>query len=698
MREPARSVDRVALIGFSLLAALVVTQDLSWEIRAAAGAVLAVLAVAVNLAFTRGRSHRFLLVALALSSMSAGCFLLSVHQAGTERIQETLPQAPVTVTATVCDLPTYDGRYRYPLRIESVGGTPVSAFRAELVSRKDLGGDLGDAVEGEVRLLPCRERSDGTVALAYRTADGALAFREQAGGPRLWIRRLRQGLNERLDTLFDGDVRGLVKGILLGDTSAMSAGRVNDFRACGLSHTIVVSGLHMTVVSGVFLFLLRLVVRRRRLCAALACLPILLFTALCGFAPSALRAAVAAVAALLGVLVGEDIRCYTSLGWAIVVVALINPTLPTGLSFLLSVTSVLGLFGLGGRWQRRRERAYETRHRRPMPWYRSAISGTVLLTLGAQIGTLPPVLVTFSRVSLLSVPANLAVFLAVEAVLVFGTLALLTLTVGLAPLGYALGAVAGLAAKVPLAVTRWLSGVSALAVPTWRGWTALCVSVLLAVWLLALWRRRPGLAGMGAAAVAAVYLAVNLYGLTAVRLVITESGCFLREGDGRVSVIGFDDAYGGALDAEEAVSWLGGRQYGVLVWDDFSEWTACLRKRPADGLVTNRPISGALPEDRQETLPVRLTRGEMTYDCREGYTLVTCPGGTVLILQRSMSLEGLPAADWVIQPTASPDGTVGVTVWRNRGLAPERSVVYNEVGCTYDLTIGRSGRWALEKG
>ena len=699
MRDGFRPVDRVALCGFSLLAALVVTQDLSWKIRVAAGAALTLLAVGASVTAARGKRRAVSLAALALYSMGVGCFLLSIHQVRTETVQAALTDAPVAVTATVCDLPTYDGRYRYPLKIESLDGKAVSGLRAELVSRKDLSGSLGDVVEGELTVSPCRERSDGTIALAYRTADGVLTFREGTGGG-LWMAvcRFRQGLTERLDTMFDGDVRGLVKGVLLGDTSAMSADRINAFRACGLSHTIVVSGMHLTVVSGVFLLLLQLVVRRRRLCEALACLPVLFFLALCGFSPSALRAGVAAFAALLGRAVDEDARCYTSLGWAILLTAVINPAVPASLGFLLSCTAVVGLYGLGQRWQDKLQLRYWHRYRRAMPRPLAAVTGIVFLTLGAQLATLPLMLISFPRVSLVGVPANLAVSWAINGILVFGTLSLLAMSVGLTAVGYALGAAAGLAAKLPLAVVDVLSRFPGITLPAWGGWTALCVAVALVILLISLWRKRLRWGAVGCAAVVTVCLTVNLQGLSATRLMITANGCFLRDGSGVVSVIGFDDAYGGAFDAEKAVSLFGAQRYGVIVWNDFSEWNTCLHKRPAECLVTDEPVDGVLTEERRLTAPLSLTMNGITFDCQETYTLLRCPGTTVVIADRGTSPDDLPDADWIVLPAASPDGTDRVTVVRNGGLASQGQDVYNEDGCEYILTVWENGRTILEKG
>ena len=605
---------------------------------------------------------------------------------------------PVIVTATVCDLPEYDGRYRYPLSIESVDGAPVSGLKVELVSRTALSGELGDRVSGSMTLTPLRQRADGVCARA--SADGTLAFAAGDSGLRYALTGVRGRLLARLDGMFDGDVRGVVKGVLLGDTVSLDDDLTAAFRACGLSHAVVVSGMHLTVVSGIFLVLLLLLTGfRRRLSAGLALLPTLGFLALTGFAPSALRATVAIVAWLVGILFDEDADVYTSLGWAIIALTIFDPVLPTQPGFLLSCSAVLGLSVLGGRGRRWLDKRYYRRFGRPMPPLLTALASTACVTIGAQLGTLPLLTLYFSRLSAVGLPANLATFFAFSVLLLFGTLGILALALRLDPIGYALFAVAGLAARFCAAVVRGVSRLPGVTVPAWGLWTALCGLITVAVLLVAVARRKTRL---GALLCAAVLLLCGV-GNTVVshattRLVVTESGCLVRDAQGGLSFVGFDKAYRGAYDAARVADAFGAEDLGVVIWDDFSEWNALLRERRAEVLVTDAPVAGAAqPLARQTSGPARLSWHDVVFDRQEAVTCLTLSGRKVVVADGVTTLDALPDADvWILPAPYGETDAPRLVV--KRGLAPDERDVYNENGCDYILTVWPNGRIFIEKG
>ncbi len=71
---------------------------------------------------------------------------------------------------------------------------------------------------------------------------------------------LRTAALERLDRLYAGDdyAIGMMEGILIGETSGLERVWTEDFRRTGTFHALVISGVHVTVLAGVLLFLLRL--------------------------------------------------------------------------------------------------------------------------------------------------------------------------------------------------------------------------------------------------------------------------------------------------------------------------------------------------------------------------------------------------------------------------------------------------------
>jgi competence protein ComEC len=71
---------------------------------------------------------------------------------------------------------------------------------------------------------------------------------------------LRTAALERLDRLYAGDAynTGMMEAILIGESSSLVRVWTENFRRTGTFHALVISGVHVTVLAGVLLFLLRL--------------------------------------------------------------------------------------------------------------------------------------------------------------------------------------------------------------------------------------------------------------------------------------------------------------------------------------------------------------------------------------------------------------------------------------------------------
>ena len=71
---------------------------------------------------------------------------------------------------------------------------------------------------------------------------------------------LRSGALHRLHDLYPGDTyaSAMMQAVLIGEKSNLERVWTDHFRRTGTYHTIVISGLHVTVLAGFFLFLLRL--------------------------------------------------------------------------------------------------------------------------------------------------------------------------------------------------------------------------------------------------------------------------------------------------------------------------------------------------------------------------------------------------------------------------------------------------------
>jgi competence protein ComEC len=202
--------------------------------------------------------------------------------------------------------------------------------------------------------------------------------------------------------------RALLAGFLLGDTRAVPDDTVAAYRESGLSHLLAVSGENVAFTLALFGPLLRRLSLGSRTVGAIAI--VLLFATMTRFEPSVLRASALAIVALSSSFVGRPASSVRALALAVIALLTIDPFLLHSVAFWLSCGASAGIALLSG----------PLRARLPGPmWLRSPLA----VSLAAQAGVTPVLLVTFGSVPVVTPVANLLAAPAAEAVGVYGMLA-----------------------------------------------------------------------------------------------------------------------------------------------------------------------------------------------------------------------------------------------------------------------------------
>jgi competence protein ComEC len=299
----------------------------------------------------------------------------------------------------------------------------------------------GDRVEviGRVEPVPAhgfdaRWKWEHAVAIV-RDAE-VRSFTPPAGGLAAVANRVRDVVLRGTEPL-DADARALVAGFLLGDTRAIPDAIAEDYRASGLSHLLAVSGANVAFVLLVFAPLLRRLLLVPR--TGVAIVIVVVFAAATRFEPSVLRASVLATVTILTSFVGRPVSRVRALALAIVVLLLADPFLVHSVGFHLSCAASAGIAVL----------APPIARRLPGPrLLREALS----VSLAAQIGVTPVLLLTFGEVPAAGPIANLLAAPAAEAL---GVVGLVAAVVGGAvpPIGVAL-------APVTEALVAWVTAVA----------------------------------------------------------------------------------------------------------------------------------------------------------------------------------------------------------------------------------------------
>ena len=161
-----------------------------------------------------------------------------------------------------------------------------------------------------------------------------------------WLSSLRRQLNEMLWEFVGPEEAPFASAILLGNRRQMKKARRDKFVETGTAHLLAISGLHIGILAGAFLMLLRSPVFARRHCLWATIVFVIFYAWLVEFRPPVTRASILIVLFCFGKMIGERGNAINLLAAAALIVLVINPTdlfsIGPQLSFLAVTTLVLG--------------------------------------------------------------------------------------------------------------------------------------------------------------------------------------------------------------------------------------------------------------------------------------------------------------------------------------------------------------------
>ncbi|MFD5215079.1 ComEC/Rec2 family competence protein [Microbacterium sp. NPDC058345] len=299
------------------------------------------------------------------------------------------------------------------------------------------GADLGATVRvmGQGKATDPFERAGlvvfGSSAELVRPASGVFAVAAST----------RAGFVARVATLPEPGA-GLLPGLAVGDTRAVSAELDDAMLASGLSHLTAVSGANCAIVVAAVFWIVSLLGGGRTLRVVLALTALAAFVVLVTPEPSVVRAAVMAALAMVTVLLGRPSAGLAMLSVAVCGILLADPWLAASPGFALSATATAALLVLSrplltglGRWM-------------PQP-----LALALAVPLAAQVVCGPIIALFSAQQSLVGVVANL-------------------LAAPVAPIATVIGLLACLAAPLP-----WLADLLAAAAWLPSTWIATTASV-----------------------------------------------------------------------------------------------------------------------------------------------------------------------------------------------------------------------------
>lgn len=444
------------------------------------------------------------------------------------------------IEGQVLEMPTY-GRM-YTVKITRSRYLPKGS-RVMLYCPDDQSLSKNDVIAAQAELLAVKDNQTYYAShLAFVCAfpldgEGHLQVTVPAAPKAAVIEEVRAALVRVPRVALPTRESGLLAALCFGETAFLSDTETAAFRGSGLSHILVVSGLHLSIIA----LTIRRLLRRfgRYPCCVLTLCAVWLFALFVGTTPSILRAATMLSLWLVGCLLFRRSDGLNALGLAAILLLAINPYTVWDVGFQLSFAATLGVVLLAHRIIPPHEPIEND-----LPWYKRlwprlyhAFISVVAVSVSALLFTLPIACYHYGGFPLTALPANILATPMAGVTMLLGWLGALC---GLIPfmgwLSNGLLLIAGLCMRYIANVAKWLSSprtwVTVGQQWQWLLLTALCVLLAGAI-LYRIPRRRIGAVLL---ALTVLTLGVGLPFITAplhltVVPVDNEAGLILQQGE-----------------------------------------------------------------------------------------------------------------------------------------------------------------------
>lgn len=195
---------------------------------------------------------------------------------------------------------------------------------------------------------------------------------------------------------FDYETASVCYAMFAGDKDYVSPDTEESFRKSGLTHILCVSGMHLSIITGMFYSLFSFLSVHKRTKCILIIIICCVYTAFTGFSLSTTRACIMCILSFLALMSGRKTDAYSALFFSFLLISIISPYSVLDISLLLSFTSCLGIITFNDTF---RFKASSSLFKR----FLASTADSLFANLGAVLFTMPIVCYSFGGVSNLSV-------------------------------------------------------------------------------------------------------------------------------------------------------------------------------------------------------------------------------------------------------------------------------------------------------
>ena len=322
----------------------------------------------------------------------------------------------VTGSFTVVENPVNHGSY-YSSVIKALDCDGLESGTRIMVFGNVGGFEYGDKIIAAVKLskINGKYRASDYSEKIYLTGnmDSVTVYSGEGGFVISRVNKLRRYIVDTLFSNMDYKEAATLIALTVGDRSYLSDGFYANLKAAGVSHLMVVSGMHLAIIVSLVSNLIEKIIYNRYLKAITVLLTVLFMSALCGFTKSIVRAGLCYIIYAASIVLERDNTPENTLGAAVTLILTAEPFAILSVSFQLSVLATLGITAVA---------LPVTKHLKEKYTGDSLVfsdAELAIVTLSALLFTFPATVWYFGYISTVAVAANLLVSYAVTLSLYF---------------------------------------------------------------------------------------------------------------------------------------------------------------------------------------------------------------------------------------------------------------------------------------
>ena len=569
----------LALSGFTVLAVLFLCIFLNSNASLAAvcaGALIFILSV-----FIKQLREQVFPFFLAASLILGGMLYIKTDDYGLRYARSLSESDGVHIEGVITDFPTCsDSRYYYILKLDSVDGEAVE-FKMRLSVSEALDAEPYDRISSDVKLYMLGSSAGedieryfqskniylGGYSKSYDNSDIVIT-KPESRPLNYRILMLRHGIETCILDKLPNEYGGTVIALLVGDKSFISDSLNTKLRLAGIAPVFAVSGLHLSIwVMGLYSLLEQLKLRRK-INSAIGIAFTLFFMALTGFSPSVCRSGLMMLLLLSGNLFNRRSDSVNSLGFATLILCIINPFIVADTGFLMSFSATFGIITLYPQINRL---LISKINSKTLKVLLSAVTVSAL----AIAGSLPVTVFFIGYISVFSVITNLLVTYAASVCMVLGGLTAVLFPISFISDTTALAA--GLIAKYIIWVVEKFNELPLIAVSTadifWKCGTVFAVAFVIFGALFLKKKAAVRFVSVGLSVViviTSVCAAVYYNGLTQISVLNVENGIAVAMANGKRKVLlcGSTDAFDAVYTVEDELNRISMRNPDMILISD----------------------------------------------------------------------------------------------------------------------------------